>query len=161
MKIIVIKYNSTSFSIQQNRKVLWLYRLELAIYSVGFLVIMYFMYSMSESSMMSKLTVIGTLAIVFSFVIIRKRKSLSKNDFLLEKINDGFCINGTVATENIAFGSIEIKEMVSTYSTSSYYDIIIKVNDKGIPVAFGIDESDKDTIMGGLRYLLGGGVSKW
>lgn len=85
MKNIVINYNSTSFSIQQNRKALWLYRLELAIYSIGFLAINYFMYSMSKSNMMSKLVVIGTLAIVFSFVIIRKRKSLAENNFTLEK----------------------------------------------------------------------------
>lgn len=142
MKNIVINYNSTSFSIQQNRKALWLYRLELAIYSIGFLVINYFMYSMSKSNMMSKLVVIGTLAIVFSFVIIRKRKSLAENNFTLEKIKEGFCINGAVTTEKIAIGSFEIKEMVSTYSASSYYDITIKVKDKGIPVAFGIDEAD-------------------
>lgn len=47
--------------------------------------------------------------------------------------------------------------MVSTYSASSYYDITIKVKDKVIPVAFGIDEADKDKVLVGLRYLLDGG----
>lgn len=149
-----IKFDENNFSVRQSKISLWIYRFEMSIYFISFFFVIYLIYAKSVSEIGVKILVIGLLTTAFLIVIFKKLRSLWGNDFLLSRIKDGFKINNKIKTSKVDMGAIEIKEMVSTYSAVGYYDISIKVNNKKIPIAFGVTEKDKTTILEGLEFFL-------
>ncbi len=147
MRNIFINHSRNSISVRQNMITLWLYRLELGIYFIVFTVVLFFFYKKSTSTIEVKLGLIGILIIAFLVVIIKKKRSLYGTSFNLTRTKEGVNINNRIMTSKIDIGAIEIKEMVSTYSASGYYDISLKVNNEKIPIAFGVSEKDKKEIL--------------
>jgi len=127
--------------------------MELIIYFILFLLVIFFIYDKSASKLSVKLSIIIFLASAFLIVVIKKIRSFFGTRIEIKKLDDGFIINNLVKLKNIDIKDIHVKEMISTYSSNAYYDISIKINGKKYFFAIGADEKDKKEILEAINTL--------
>jgi hypothetical protein len=153
MQNLLIYASSNSLIIKQNKKALWIHRTELIIYFTLFLLVIFFIYDKSASKLSVKLSIIIFLTSAFLIVAIKKIRSFFGTRIEIEKLDDGFIINNAIKLKSIDIKDIQVKEMISTYSSNAYYDISIKINDKKYFFAIGADEKDKKEILEAVNTL--------